>query len=163
MRGVKRRGDPSPPSRFPCHSEPVTDVTGSGIRIFPPRPQGARASGEGVFRAPARATFARGGQWSEAEQMPLGYKSSQKHRQKLRFCTSSARYARPLCGGCPRVHGFSLSLSVRRTVPGQLTAAASLTLPPAAVGVIPSTALCRTRVSLSVGRGDHPHPQASLV
>ncbi len=45
----------------------------SGAKRPRPRPQPA----QGLFHAPARATFV------------CGDKSSQKHRQKLRFCTSS--------------------------------------------------------------------------
>ena len=73
---------------LPCHSEPVTDVTGVGIRS--PRPQARNtprlslrgrcqraALTEGlskrIFRAPARGTFA------------LGGKSTQKRRSNLRF------------------------------------------------------------------------------
>ena len=44
---------------------------------------------QGLFRAPARATFV------------CGDKSSQKHRQKLRFCTSSARYTALVCKAAP--------------------------------------------------------------
>ena len=35
-RRARRRDPPKPPS-LPCHSEPVTDVTGVGIRLPPPR------------------------------------------------------------------------------------------------------------------------------
>ena len=71
---------------LPCHSEPVTDVTGVGIR--PPRlPLRGRcqraALTEGlskrIFRAPARGTFA------------LGGKSTQKRRSNLRFENPFAR------------------------------------------------------------------------
>ena len=47
------------------------------------------AAAQGLFRAPARATFV------------CGDKSSQKHRQKLRFCTSSARYTALVCKAAP--------------------------------------------------------------
>ena len=66
---------------LPCHSEPVTDVTGVGIRSpSPPLRKGRwqRAAlteglSKGIFRAPARGTFA------------LGGKSTQKRRSNLRF------------------------------------------------------------------------------
>ena len=57
----------------------------SGVKRPRPRPQPA----QGLFRAPARATFV------------CGDKSSQKHRQKLRFCTSSARYTALVCKVAP--------------------------------------------------------------
>ena len=47
------------------------------------------AAAQGLFRAPTRATFV------------CGDKSSQKHRQKLRFCTSSARYTALVCKAAP--------------------------------------------------------------
>ena len=67
--------------------------------VLPP----SRRSVSGLFRAPARATFV------------CGDKSSQKHRQKLRFCTSSARYARQRFPASSRGHNRSSPLSVKRT------------------------------------------------
>ena len=64
-----------------CQTRGPTDPQGDRCprrltdEVLPPSPP------QGLFRAPARATFV------------CGDKSSQKHRQKLRFCTSSARYA----------------------------------------------------------------------
>ncbi len=83
---------------LPCHSEPVTDVTGVGIRS--PRPQARntprlslrgrcqRAAlteglSKGIFRAGARGTFA------------LGGKSTQKRRSNLRFENPFARLHPP--------------------------------------------------------------------
>ena len=73
-----------------CHSEPVTDVTGVGIRppCLPLRGRWQREAlteglSKGIFRAPARGTFA------------LGGKSTQKRRSNLRFENPFARLHLP--------------------------------------------------------------------
>ncbi len=76
-----------------------------------------------------RATFARGG------------KSSQKRRLDLRSKDPLTRYTCFQYEKCSRGCGFPISLSVKRTVPPQLSAAASLTLKTATVGGHCSTVL----------------------
>ena len=128
----------------------MTDVTGVAIRV--PRPRAAGADTPS-FRASPQAGVAirsprarrrgnlfyiclRRGTFVSSD------KSTQKRRLKLRFKTSSARCALPqTCLCSSRNRFFRVPLSVKRTVPPQLSAVASLPLPRATVAASSSTAV----------------------
>ena len=92
-----------------------------GRRRPPPR-QGETDSPpqrQGLFRAPGAGTCLRRVTFVNSD------KSDQKRRQKLRFCTSSARYACSPLSVFPHVTGVFLIVVVPPTVPAQLSAAAA--------------------------------------
>ncbi len=75
----------------------------------------------GLFRAPARALSLS----PAAPFLPTAEEMGKERRQKLRFCTSSARYACSPLSVFPHVTGVFLIVVVPPTVPAQLSAAAA--------------------------------------
>ena len=92
-----------------------------GRRRPPPRQGKANSppQRQGLFRAPGAGTCLRRVTFVNSD------KSDQKRRQKLRFCTSSARYACSPLSAFPHVTGVFLIVVVPPTVPAQLSAAAA--------------------------------------